>query len=69
MCADEAPLCQVMEGSVSSPIACTCSRAKSLSANFCKGDPGSPNSCGRYNEWNALDGQVGLPSSLCFLPA
>ena len=67
--ADEAPLCQIIEGTVSSPIACTCSRAKSLSANFCKGDPSKPNSCSRYDEFNALDGQVRLPSSLCLLPA
>ena len=62
MCADEAPLCQITEGSVSGPVTCTCTRAKSMASNFCKADPGNPNSCGRYNEFNALDGQVGFPS-------
>ena len=63
VCADEAPLCQITEGSVSAPFTCTCTRAKSMASNFCKADPGNPNSCGRYNEFNALDGQVRLPSS------
>ena len=61
MCADEAPLCQITEGTVSSPMTCTCSRAKSLSGNFCKADPSNPSSCGRYDEFSALDAQVRLP--------
>ena len=49
---------------MSSPMTCTCSRAKSLSSNFCKGDPSNPNSCGRYNEFSALDTQVRPPVHL-----
>lgn len=60
LCADEAPLCQITEGSVANPISCTHTSAKSMKENFCKADPSDKINCGRYNEFNQLDTQVSI---------
>ena len=62
--ADEAPLCQITEGTVAAPVSCSHTSAKSMPGNFCKADPGNAKSCGRYNEFNQLDTQVSAPSQL-----
>ncbi len=62
--ADEAPLCQVTEGTVADPVSCSHTSAKSMPGNFCKADPGNAKSCGRYNEFAQLDTQVSHPSQL-----
>ncbi|CAK0781476.1 hypothetical protein CVIRNUC_005383 [Coccomyxa viridis] len=54
---DEAPLCQVTEGTVADPVSCSHTSAKSMPGNFCKADPGNAKSCGRYNEFAQLDTQ------------
>ena len=62
--ADEAPLCQVTEGTVADPVSCSHTSAKSMPGNFCKADPGNAKSCGRYNEFAQLDTQVSTSSQL-----
>ena len=62
--ADEAPLCQITQGTAADPVSCSHTSAKSMPGNFCKADPSNAKSCGRYNEFAQLDTQVSTYSQL-----